>query len=81
MDSYLNHSPKKEIHVRHSMMNIHLDLFHTPFLPFLYMLKYAENSKKLIVKAKNVRNRATCQTKNKTYKSVLQWNREKFFTW
>lgn len=42
-------------------MNIHLYLLHTLFL---YILKYAENSKKLIVNAKkNVRNRATEQTK------------------
>lgn len=37
------------------------------------MLNYTENSKKLIVNAKIIRNRTTGHTKNKTYKGVLQW--------
>lgn len=37
------------------------------------MLNYTENSKKLIVNAKIDRHRTTGNTKNKTYKGVLQW--------
>lgn len=60
------------------MMNVHLDLFHTTFF-FIYiiMLNYTENSKKLIVNAKIIRNRTTGHTKNKTYKGVLQWQPKK----
>lgn len=59
------------------MMNVHLDLFHTTFFLYIIMLNYTENSKKLIVNAKNVRNRTTGHTKNKTYKGVLQWQPKK----
>lgn len=40
---------------------------------YIIMLNYTENSKKLIVNAKIIRNRTTGHTKNKTYKGVLQW--------
>lgn len=52
-------------------MNIHLYLLHTLFL---YILKYAENSKKLIVNAKKKMFVIGLQNKqNKTYISVLLW--------
>lgn len=43
------------------------------FFIYIIMLNYTENSKKLIVNAKIIRNRTTGHTKNKTYKGVLQW--------
>lgn len=59
------------------MMNVHLELFHTTFFIYIIMLNYTENSKKLIVNAKIIRNRTTGHTKNKTYKGVLQWQSKK----